>query len=128
MILQKFAVICRIDHIAGGDDHIGIMLLFDIFHVFHVSGDIIIINGKAGSQFCVKDLETSSFGVDVVMTSGSEMFYERAGFASDIALDMVNSAVVLVVYRKIDDTVSVDERKCSDGSVVLHHFHPDISS
>ena len=40
-----------------------------------------------------EDLEITTLGIDVVVTSGSEMFHKRTGFVLYIDLNVLNPAV-----------------------------------
>ena len=70
----------------------------------------------------------STFGVDIVMSSGSDMFGKRTGLLINIHLNLVNAAVAHIGKRKIDDTVSSEEGHGTDRTVRLQSFYPDVVS
>ena len=79
MSLEKSIVICCINHVAWSNDHIWLMHTFDHFDVFQIACDICVINIIFRAVLCKKNLQSAFFGVDVIMTAGSQMFYQRTG-------------------------------------------------
>ena len=64
--------------------------------------------------------------VDVVMTAGSHMLYQRAGILAGVKLNAVNAAVAHVGNGKIHGAVSAKEGECADGTIVLQSLHMDV--
>ena len=54
-------------------------------------------------------MQPAALGVNIIMTSGSEMLNKGAGLSSDIYLNAVDSAVAHIRDREIDHTVSSKE-------------------
>lgn len=123
MVLKQGIKVRGIYHVAWRDYHVGIAHLLDNFHVLHKSGDVVVIHIVLHSVFREKDMEVAPFRVDVVVTAGSQVFYERTGFPADIYLNLVDSAVAHVRNREIDNPVSSQERKCADGAVGLQALY-----
>ena len=94
------------------------MHTFDHFDVFQIACDICVINIIFRAVLCKKNLQSAFFGVDVIMTAGSQMFYQRTGFTSYIYLNMINIAVAHIGDRKVNDAVTSKERKCCDRTVI----------
>ena len=128
MGFQKLAVIHSVDHIAGSDDYIWFMSLFNELHIFDKGSNIIVVDIIVHTVFGIEKMKFSSLGVDVVMTSGSQMFGEGTWFSADIYLDTVNAAVAHIGDREVDHTVTSQEGKCAYGTIGLHTFYMYISS
>ena len=72
MLVKQFFEILLKDHTAGGNDHIIMAGILDDFDIIHVSRDIIAIQTV---QFilCKKQMQSATLGVDIILTSGSQM-------------------------------------------------------
>ena len=93
MGIDQLGVVGGVDHVIRSDNNIRIMNCFDALQIGVVIVDICVIDIVDSGMLCKKDLEITALGVDVVVTSGSEMFYKRTGFVLYIDLNVLNSAV-----------------------------------
>ena len=128
MCFQKLTVIHSIDHIAGSDHYIRFAGLLNKLHIFNKGSDIIVIDIIVHTVFGIEKMKFSSLGVDVVMTSGSQMFGQGTRFSADIYLNTVNTAVAHIGNREVDHPITSQERKRSYGTIGLHAFYMYIPS
>ena len=91
--LKELGVILRIYHVRWCDDHIWLMHTLDEFDVFVESSDICVVYVVFSTVLCEHKLKFAAFGVDVVMTAGSEVSSQRTRFVSYIYLNVVNSTI-----------------------------------
>ena len=115
MLLDQFGEISRINHIIWCDYHIWMMHFFDVLQIFIIGSNIGIID--CISLICIreKNLQLTALGVDIIMTSGTDMGNQCTGFFLYIDLDTVNAAVAQIGNREVDNTISAQEREGSDG-------------
>ena len=79
-------------------------------------------------RFRKEDSDLSVFGIDIVVTSGSNVIYQRTWFVIDIYLNLINAAVAHVGEWKIDDTVSSEKGHGTDWAIILQPCYPDVIS
>ena len=120
MSLKECIIICCVNHIAWCEDNIFGINLIKAVKVFNICSDICIVDIVLFNRLCKKDIQLSTLGVDVIMTSCSEMFYKGTGFSADIHLHDINTTVTHIGNRKVDHTVSSEERKSSDRTIIQH--------
>ena len=123
MRLKECIIICCIDHITWCKDYIFGINLIKAVKVLDVSGNICIVDIVLFNGLCKKNVQLSTLGVDVVMTSCSEMFYEGTRFSADVNLHYINPTVTHIRNRKVDHAVSSEERKSSDRTIIQHTIY-----
>jgi hypothetical protein len=99
----------------------------DILEVLIVGLDIGIVDIIGSICLREKELQLAALGIDIVMAACAQMFYQGARLAVDIDLDAVDIAVAEVGNRKVNHAVSAQEGECSDGTIILEAFHPNVS-
>ena len=119
LLKELIVVLCKY-HAAGSDHDIFLGLTADIVDIREQRIDICVVDRI--DQFLIgnDDLDSAALGVDVVVTAGADMRYQRAGLLGDINLDVIDSAVAEVGDREIDHTESAEEGECADRTIVLH--------
>ena len=120
MCLEKCTVISCVNHVARRDHNILRVDLIEAVKVFHVSSDICVVNTVVNVALLEESNQFTTFGVDIVMTSCSDVFYERTRFSANINLHYINSTVTHVRNRKVDHTISSEEGEGTDRTVCLH--------
>ena len=69
MLLQKLLKILLENHVAGCNNHIGLLHSLDHFNIVHKSSDIRIINCIHTAVLIEQELKLAALGIDVVMLS-----------------------------------------------------------
>ena len=69
MLLQKLLKILLEDHVAGSNDHVGLLHSLNDFDIVHKSSDIRIINCIYTAVLIEQELKLAALGIDVVMLS-----------------------------------------------------------
>ena len=103
------------------------MHFFDAFQVLIVSSDVCVVDVVSLTCVGEKDLQFTALGVDVVMTTGTDMGNQCTRFLLYINLDTVDITVAQIGDREVDNTVSAQERESSDRTIILESLYPDIS-
>ena len=114
MSSKKFIEILRIYHISRGNDHVAVARLHHAVQIFRISFDICVIVILILLRICKYHLQISALGINVVMSSGSDMLYQRTWFSSDIHLNSVNTAVGHIGNREVNHTISAQEGEGRD--------------
>ena len=76
MLLQKLIIILGVDHVVRSDDDIVLMHSLDNIKVFGICMNVRIIDRIMDIEVCKQHLQFALFGVDVVVTAGSQMLGE----------------------------------------------------
>ena len=69
MLLQKLLEVLLEDHVAGCNNHIGLLHSLNDFNIVHKSSDIRIINCIHTAVLIEQELKLAALGIDVVMLS-----------------------------------------------------------
>ena len=109
MCLNKITVVSCVDHVARCDDNIRLGHALDAVQIIDISSDICAVDITDLTLFRVHNAQLATLGVDIVMTSGTEMFGQGTRFPAHIDLDIINAAVAHIGNREIDDTISAEE-------------------
>ena len=84
--------------------------------------DICVVNTVINVALLKESSQFTTFGVDIVMASCSDVFYERTRFSTNINLHYINSTVTHIRNREVDYTISSKER---EGAVVTRALVAD---
>ena len=122
MCLEKCTVISCVNHVARRDHNILRVDLIEAVKVFHVSSDICVVNTVVNVALLEESNQFTTFGVDIVMTSCSDVFYERTRFSANINLHYINSTVTHIRNREVDHTISSEKRDRSGRTISLHRI------
>ena len=93
MLVDQLGEICCIYHIIRCDDNIWMMHFFDAFQVLIVSCDISVVDIVSLTCIGEKNLQLTTFGVDIIMTAGTDMCNQCTWFFLHIDLNTVNVTV-----------------------------------
>ena len=85
------------------------MHALDVIQVSQISRDICVIQAVLYIGVREQNLNFTALGVDAVMSSCSDMFYDRTWFAAYIYLDTVDAAVAQVRNWKVYNAISSEE-------------------
>ena len=117
---EECAVVSCVNHVARRDHNILRVDLIKAVNIFHVSSDICAVDTIINVTLLEESNQFAAFGVDVVMTSCTKVFYERARFSTNINLHYIDSTVTHIRNWKVDYTISSKEREGTDRTVCLH--------
>ena len=128
MCFEERTVISCVNHVARRDYNILRVDLIKAVKVFHVSCNICVVNTVINVALLKESSQFTTFGVDIVMASCSDVFYERTRFSTNINLHYINSTVTHIRNREVDYTISSKEREGSDWTVCLHVIYLYVGS
>ena len=93
MLIQKVAEVLLIDHVARSDDDILLRKLLNVREVVQIIGNVCIVNLILHMMVAVKQLQTVSLGVEIIIAAGSQMVGQSLRVLIQIDLDVLDPAV-----------------------------------
>ena len=93
MLLQNLIVVQAVDEIAGSYNNIRICVFFNVLHVQHEVGNIMIVYRRGEALLTIQNTQFSALRVDVVMRTRTQMFDQITRFFLTVDLYIINTGI-----------------------------------